>query len=153
MRVFPGSRTTGGRGFAIDLVLHLFACPASDTAPARLYALTSETGMPHLEENLRYAVTREKRCLTREDLGSAFPILQHPSLVGCKLREESHRGDTLSYVLVCESAHGTTGTASWQMGEHVIRGTLNVRLGGKNMTFFQRVTGTLIGECSSGLEQ
>ena len=105
--------------------------------------------MPHLEENLRYAVTHTKRCLARSDLGSAFPILDHPSLTGCKLREHGHDEDTLSYVLVCESGAKTTGTATWRMGERVIRGTLDVKLGGKNMTFFQRVTGTLIGECPS----
>jgi hypothetical protein len=121
---------------------------ASDTAPAHLYDVTTETGMPHLEENLRYAVTREEQCLAREDLASAFPILRHPSLVGCALREESDRDDTISYVLICEGARGTTGSATWQIGKHVIRGTLNLKLGGKNMTVFQRVTGTLVRECS-----
>ena len=109
--------------------------------------LTIETGMPHLEENLRYATTRSEQCLSRKDLDSVFPILQHPSLAGCKLREQSSDDDTLVYVLVCDSSAGTTGTATWRIGEHVIRGTLDVKLGGKNMTFFQRVTGTRLGEC------
>jgi hypothetical protein len=121
---------------------------ASDTARARLYDLTTETGMPHLEENLRYAVTREERCLAREDFASAFAILRHPSLADCKLEEESHRGDIISYALVCKSAYGTTGTATWRIGEHVVHGTLEVKLGGKNMTLFQRVTGTLVRDCS-----
>jgi hypothetical protein len=121
---------------------------ASDTAPARLYDLTTETGMPHLEENLRYAVTREEQCLARKDLASAFPILRQPSLAGCSLREDEDRDNTISYVLVCEGAHGTTGSATWRIGERVIRGTLDVKLGGKNMTVFQRVTGTLVRECS-----
>lgn len=116
---------------------------------AALYDVTVETGMPHLEENLRYAVTRTERCLTRKDLDSAFPILQHSSLAGCKLRERSDDEDTIIYDLVCESSAGTTGTATWHIGEHVIRGTLEVKLGGKNMTFFQRVTATLVGECPS----
>lgn len=103
--------------------------------------------MPHLEENLRYAITRTKRCLAREDLVSAFPVLQHPSLAGCKLREQSADEETIAYVLLCESSSGTTGTATWQLGERVIRGTLEVKLGGKNMTFSNRVTGSLIGEC------
>lgn len=122
--------------------------PASDTVLARRYDVTTETGMPHLEENLRYTVTRDERCLARKDLGSAFPMLGHPSLAGCKLQEESQRDDTIMYVLVCEGAHGTTGSATWRMGERIIRGTLDVKLGGKNMTFYQRVTGTLLGECS-----
>lgn len=87
--------------------------------------------MPHLEENLRYAVTRSERCLTRDDFGSAFPILDHPSLAGCKLREQQRGEETLLYVLVCENSAETTGTARWQLGERLIRGTLDVRLGGK----------------------
>jgi hypothetical protein len=114
---------------------------------AALYDVTVETGMPHLEENLRYAVTRTERCLTRDDLDSIFPILHHSSLAGCKLRERSHDEDTIIYDLVCDTSAGTTGTATWHIAEHAIRGTLEVKLGGKNMTFFQRVTGTVVGEC------
>lgn len=123
--------------------------PASETLPARLYEVVAETGMPHLEENLRYTVTREKRCLAGEDLASAFPILSHASLADCRLRQESRHGDSLSYRLVCDGGHGTSGSANWRVGEHSIHGTLNVKLGGKNMTFFQRVTARLLGPCPS----
>jgi len=50
-----------------------------------LYRLTVETGMPHLEENLRYATVDETRCLTRADLATVFPILKHPALADCVL--------------------------------------------------------------------
>lgn len=121
--------------------------PASETSPARLYEVITETGMPHLEENLRYAVTRENRCLTGEQLASAFPILKSASLADCKLRHEARHGDAVSYLLVCDGGHGTTGSASWRGGEQLRVGTLNVKLGGKNMTFFQRVTAKPLGEC------
>ena len=121
---------------------------ASPTLPARLYEVVAVTGMPHLEENLRYTVTRETRCLTDEDLSSAFPILAHASLAGCVLRPESREGDTLSYRLVCEGGQGTTGNATWRLAERTLHGMLHVKLGGKNMTFFQRVTATALGECS-----
>ncbi len=121
--------------------------PASETTPARLYEVITETGMPHLEENLRYATTRENRCLTDEELASAFPILKSASLADCKLRHESRHGDAVSYLLVCDGGHGTTGNASWRVGEQSIVGTLNVKLGGKNMTFFQRVTAKPLGQC------
>jgi hypothetical protein len=120
---------------------------ASETTPARLYEIVTETGMPHLEENLRYGVTRENRCLTDEELASAFPILESASLADCKLRHESRRSDAVSYLLVCDGGHGTTGSASWRVGEQSIVGTLNVKLGGKNMTFFQRVTAKPLGQC------
>jgi hypothetical protein len=98
-----------------------------------LYDVVIETGMPNLEENLRYATTREERCLTQEDFASIFPILKHPSLADCHL-------DKVTYVLACEGNHGTTGQASWRRDADRIRGTLTVKLGGKNMTLFQRVT-------------
>ena len=123
---------------------------ASETIPAKLYEVITETGMPHLEENLRYAVTRENRCLTSEDLASAFPILTHTSLADCRLRQESRHGDALSYRLACDGGHGTSGSANWQISEHLIQGTLNVKLGGKNMTFFQRVTARPLGPCPAG---
>ncbi len=103
--------------------------------------------MPHLEENLRYAVTRENRCLTGGDLVSAFPILQAASLADCKLRHERRQGEVVSYLLVCEGGHGTTGNASWRVGQQLNVGQLDVKLGGKNMTFFQRVTAKPLGQC------
>lgn len=121
--------------------------PASETTPARLYEVTTETGMPHLEENLRYAVTTENRCLTGGDLVSAFSILKSASLADCKLGHERRQGDAVSFLLVCDGGHGTTGNASWRVGEQSIVGTLNVKLGGKNMTFFQRVTAKPLGRC------
>jgi hypothetical protein len=120
---------------------------ASETTPARLYEVITETGMPHLEENLRYATTREKRCLTDEELALAFPILKSASLADCKLQRESQHGNAVSYLLVCDGGHGTTGSASWRVGEQSIVGTLDVKLGGKNMTFFQRVTAKPLGQC------
>lgn len=122
---------------------------ASPTTPARLYEVVTETGMPNLEENLRYAITRENRCLTSEDFASAFPVLSHASLADCKLRHERRHGDTVSYLLICDGGHGTTGNASWHVGESLMVGTLNVKLGGKNMTFFQRVTAKSLGQCPS----
>ena len=103
--------------------------------------------MPNLEENLRYAATREQRCLAGPDLLLGVPELKHPSLADCKLRHESGQDETVSYLLVCDGGHGTTGSATWRIGEHLIRGTLNVKLGGKNMTLFQRVTATPVGQC------
>jgi len=132
-----------------SLMLLSIGAQASETMPARLYELTTETGMPHLEENLRYNVTHEKRCLAHQELAAAFPILGHPALRGCSLTGETRQGDTVSYSLVCAGGHGTTGQAIWHVSENQIRGTLNVKLGGKNMTFYQRVTALPLGKCSA----
>jgi len=124
---------------------------ASDVPPPRLYAVTTETGMPNLEENLRYTTAHERRCLSHKDLVSAFPILTHTSLQDCSLARESRHGDTLSYELICTGGHGTTGSAVWQMEGSQLRGTLSVKLGGKNMTFYQRITAVEVGECTCAL--
>jgi hypothetical protein len=133
--------------------LVIFAVPvwaqASESISTRSYELVTEIGMPHLEENLRYTITRDKRCLSQRELFSAFPILAHQSLKGCKLDEESYSEGAVSYHLICDSGHGTTGAARWQLGPEMIRGTLEVKLGGKNMTFYQRVTAKPLGECVS----
>jgi len=134
------------------LTSSVLICPharASESMPPGLYEVTSETVMPHLEENLRYATTREKRCLSHQELSFAFPILSHVSLKGCKLDNEYRLEDAVSYLLECEGGHGTTGTARWYLGADQIRGTLEVKLGGKNMTFQQRITAKPLGACMS----
>lgn len=131
-------------------LLPLFVMPAggSDAGGPQLYQLTTETAMPHLEENLRYANTTQRQCLSLSELTTAFPILQHPALDGCKLEKGLQEGDSLSFQLVCTGGHGTTGAAVWRLGEHRVRGTLDVKLGGKNMTFFQRITAIPLGKCA-----
>ncbi|HEY7379551.1 MAG TPA: hypothetical protein VH542_12765 [Steroidobacteraceae bacterium] len=130
----------------------LLACSvaASSAFAPHFYEVTTVTAMPHLEENLRYATTHEKRCLEHADLASpmVFPVLSHVALSDCRLGAESRDGDSLSYPLICEGGHGTTGSAVWRIGEHQMSGTLSVKLGGKNFTFYQRVTAKLLGECA-----
>jgi hypothetical protein len=117
--------------------------------PSRLYELTVETALPHLEESLRYATTREQRCLARNELWSAFPILQHTALKGCKLDQQTRDEDAVSFLLDCGGSNGTTGHATWRIGPNQLSGTLYVKLGGKNMTFYQRVNARGLAECES----
>ncbi len=115
--------------------------------PPRAYEVVTETVLPHLEENLRYAATRQTHCWSGRDLSSAFPVLGHESLKGCRLDQERREDDTVSYRLICGGGNPTTGAATWHVGADRIRGTLDVKMGGKNMTFYQRVTATAVGEC------
>ncbi len=145
----PGGARFRTRSIVV-LTLTLIASVSggADILPARVYEVTTETVMPHLEENLRYTTTHEKRCMAHLRLADAFPILAHPALRDCTLAHETRDATTVSYVLVCTGGHGTTGGAIWHIDEGRIRGTLNVRLGGKNMTFSQRVTALPRGLCS-----
>jgi len=116
---------------------------ASATSP-RLYDVTTETGMPHLEENLRYAIVRQRRCLDPGDLSRAFWMLDDVSLRDCRLHKSIEIEGTARYELLCDGGHGTTGSAEWQVDAEQLRGTLHVKLGGKNMTFYQRVVARLV---------
>lgn len=120
---------------------------AADPNTWAQYDLTIEIGMPHLDENLRYATTREMRCLNTRDLTRAFPILSDVSLQDCSLALSEQRPDGAVYNLQCTGGHGTMGNANWKFDGPTIAGTMSVRLGGKNMIFHQRMTGRLIGPC------
>jgi hypothetical protein len=121
---------------------------ASETDSLVLYEVITETGMPHLEENLRYTTKREQRCLSRSDLLISFPVLRHESLQDCSLGHLDASSDIWSMPLLCTGSHGTSGRAQWRFGERTIVGALTVKLGGKNMTFYQRITAVQIGECA-----
>jgi hypothetical protein len=120
---------------------------AADTPLLQIYQITTETGMPHLEENLRYATTHEEQCLTEDQLFTRFPVLGHVALKDCRLDLENRAAQSVSYRLDCSGGHGTTGGAVWRLGEHQLRGRLDVKLGGKNMTFYQTVTALPLGAC------
>jgi hypothetical protein len=111
---------------------------AAPAAEPGAYDITASTEMPHLEENLRYATVRERRCV--RELASFFPILQHPSLEGCRLA-----GDRL----VCASPEVATGTVRLDEapGRARVSAVLEIKMGGKNMTFAQRVDAVRLGDC------
>ena len=124
------------------------SCTARAADTPRLYQMTTETLMPHLEENLRYAVRKEQRCISTHDLSALFWMLGEVSLQDCTLVKSTEEADSALYLLKCNGGHGTTGDARWTLGPDFITGTLKVRLGGKNMTFYQRITARPIGHCS-----
>lgn len=134
--------------FGTATLLCTAAWGAPPAAEPRAYDITATTAMPHLEENLRYATTRERRCLDPHDASSVFPILQHPSLYGCKLFNLSlHDGTTRHFSLVCAQTETATGAARLEDSPGRITGVLEVKMGGKNMTFAQRVEAVPRGAC------
>jgi hypothetical protein len=135
------------RALVLSLVVD---CASAQVFAPRLYDATTETGLPHLEENLRYATTHAKLCLGPQQLATAFPILRHEALKGCKLDHERSLGASIQFSLSCAAPSETTGAALWQLDELGIRGTLDIRLGGKNMTMYQRISGKPMGTCTPG---
>ncbi|WP_280151424.1 hypothetical protein [Piscinibacter sp. XHJ-5] len=103
--------------------------------------------MPHLDENLRYATVTVTRCIDPRDLSREFWMLHDVSLQGCRLVKSFESQDAATYALQCDGGRATTGDAQWQFAPEKLVGMLHVRLGGKNMTFYQRIVATPIGSC------
>jgi hypothetical protein len=143
------------RSVSLSMLVHFIAATvlglayaAAAEAPADgLYDITIETSMPHLEENLRYTVQREQRCLTREQVFTIFPVLRDAALAGCKLADERRHNGISTWTLMCTGGHGTTGRATWRSDTSQLAGQLDVKLGGKNMTFYQRATLKRLRDC------
>jgi Protein of unknown function (DUF3617) len=123
---------------------------ATGATSARLFEIRIETFMPNLEENLRYTGTQETRCIGQNDLPKLFPMLSHVSLNSCRLQNEQRYGETVSYELLCAEGVETTGDAQFAIAPEKISGMLRVRMGGKNMTFTQRLSGRALGDCTNG---
>ncbi len=121
--------------------------PSGAVTPG-LYEISTETLMPHLEDNLRYANTRERRCVRDNAPEAFFPILQHQSFNGCELGD-GNGSDPVYYPLVCHSSQAPTGTAQLSGDTERISGLLRIQMGGKNMTFSQRIEATRRGDCKS----
>ena len=113
------------------------------------YDLTVETLLPHLEENLRYATARRLQCLGTEEATTLFPILRHQAFAGCVLSGGQSVEDRVEYSLECSNPEAATGVAHLTVSPTGINGVLEIKMGGKNMTLSQRITGSRSGACES----
>jgi len=131
------------------LTLPLFPVPGSSAdfaLPPGRYDVTAQMYMPHLEE-MRRIVTHEQYCLRDGDPSGLFPVMYQPALRGCRLDHGEQTPRVFEYVLVCETALGATGHARFKHDRGRVIGTIDVKMGGKNMTFSQRIEARASGDC------
>jgi len=148
----PGRFARHGRAGLLLLVLPGTVAaqppPLPLILPAGAYTLAAQTMMPHLDE-MRLLVRHEERCFDGSDaLPSLFPVMRQPALTGCSLGLGTQDGERLRYVLVCASPRVATGSAEILPTTKGAIGKLDVRMGGKNMTFAQRVEMIRHGDCA-----
>lgn len=138
----------------IALLPTLLACAATaePSLPAGRYALESRMTMPHLEE-MRRQIDVQTRCLGDDDLRGFFPVMHQPALNGCEFAYPESTADGIRYVLVCQSARVATGTAALRTQGDAYIGDLQVKMGGKNMTFAQRVEARRLADCDGASAQ
>ena len=116
------------------------AAPA-ESFQAGVYDISTQTVMPHLEENLHYAISHERRCVQQQDLPLLFLILRQDSFAGCGLKGTHQTAGSVQLSLECKSKKVATGSARLFYTPEYIRGELEIKMGGKNMTFSQRIEG------------
>jgi len=111
-----------------------------------MYTVKTEIIMPHLIESLRYATTNTTSCLGHQDPFELFPILGQASFIGCSLVERPDSRQ-LEFDLVCSNLTAASGLARFIIGKNFFNASLDVKMGGKNMKFTQKVTGQMTGPC------
>lgn len=111
-----------------------------------LYEISAQTVMPHLEE-MRRKTVHDTRCLNDDNPAAIFPVMDQRALKGCELGFMDLSGDVFHYTLSCQSTRVATGTAELRAAPDRIVGKLEVKMGGKNMTFSQFVKATWKAEC------
>ena len=119
-----------------------------------LYRIESRLIMPNLAENLRYARQAESHCLQSESLPTLqysllLPILRHVSLTDCQLQPYRIQPKSIDLNLLCQGEKSATGVARIYVTGDLIRSNLDVRMGGKNMTFSQNSTAVRQSDCKS----
>jgi hypothetical protein len=128
-------------------------CAAAVASPATLnpgvYLITAETLLPHLEENLRYATIRSNQCLGTQDAATLFPILRHQAFAGCELAATRSSGERSEFSLGCKNPEAATGTAYLVASPSAVFGLLEIKMGAKNMTLSQRISGPRVGACEA----
>ena len=115
--------------------------------PPGEYELRVQTVLPHLEEALRYATTRSRRCLRAPDAGDVFPLLRHPAFAGCALVPDAQASDGLHFSLRCANPEAASGSAAFALEGGRLSAVLALKMGGKNMTLSQRLQGVRLGTC------
>jgi hypothetical protein len=113
------------------------------------YDISAQMLMPHLEE-MRRIRTREARCIAPGDAAALFPVLRQPALRGCAFAHGERGPAGFEYLLVCESARVASGRAQFEQRSDRIIGVMDVKMGGKNMTFTQRIEARRDGDCDDG---
>ena len=137
------------RPWLVSLLSSCLSCGVAAQVPIAQgkYDLTAQTVLPHLEEALRYATTHTRECLREADATRLFPLLLHPAFAGCQLVRAASVGDELRFVLRCANPEAATGSAVFDVGPDRLSAVLELKMGAKNMTLSQRLTGTRIGSC------
>ena len=112
-----------------------------------LYRVEVRIALPNVQDAAApFVVTR---CVSPADLesGEAFSILSKNPLRNCDLLDYQVTDGTASYRIACPGPNKGSAVAAFQTTATTYRGSIQMNMGGKNMTMSETQAGTRIGNC------
>ena len=112
-----------------------------------LYQVDVRIALPNVQDVAApFVVTR---CVRPADLesGEAFSILSENPLRICDLLDYQTTEGAVSYRIACPGPNKGSAVAVFQTTATTFRGSIEMNMGGKNMTMSETQSGTRIGNC------
>ena len=136
---------------ALSSVIPALIAMGSDSAETSLapglYQIEVRLMLPNVEHAAApFVVTR---CVSPADLesGKAFPVLSNNPLRSCDLLDYQATDGTISYRIACPGPNKGSAVAVFKTTANRYRGSIQMNMGGKNMTMSETQAGARIGNC------
>jgi hypothetical protein len=136
---------TGSLGLVIGVAA---AAGDATTMQPGSYEIQIETGMPNLDE-LQRGRSVVKQCFTRTDIesGQAYRGPRGDQYANCKLMDYKSLNGEVSYHIVCPGSNAPSGYGAFTYTDTAFRGSVEMQMGGKNMTMTQKYTAKRVANC------
>jgi hypothetical protein len=112
-----------------------------------LYQVEVRIALPNVQDAAAPVVLT--RCVSPADLksGQAFFVLSHNPLRNCDLLDYQVTGGAASYRIACPGPNKGSAVAVFETTAITYRGSIEMNMGGKNMTMSETQAGKRIGDC------
>jgi hypothetical protein len=112
-----------------------------------LYRVEVRVALPHIQDVA--APMLLTRCVTPPDLrsGRAFLVLSDNPLKNCALLDYQTTADTATYRIACPGPNMGSAVGVFDFNGAAYRGSIEMNMGGKNMTMSETQVGRRIGDC------
>ncbi len=113
-----------------------------------LYEIQIETNMPNMY-NQEWEPTHVKECLTESDIksGRAYRGPRGTQYSNCELLDYKNLNNKITYHSVCPGPNAPSGHGTFAYTDNMFKGTVNMQMGGKNMTMVQKYTARRVADC------
>jgi hypothetical protein len=112
-----------------------------------LYQVEVRIALPNVQDAATPVVVT--RCLSPADLesGRAFFVLSRNPLKNCDLLDYRATDTAATYRIACPGPNKGSAVAVFETTATTYRGSINMNMGGKNMTMSETQAGKRIGNC------